>query len=111
MVTTFPYTRYACPCSETPSAAPPSLLKKRASQHIQVSTSGEEQEVGEEGGTFDPHDARADYSLYALDQLLFCDECNHTRCAKCWSEETLYWYCPSCLFEVPSSGVKSDGNR
>jgi dynactin-4 len=23
----------------------------------------------------------------------------------------IYWYCPNCLFEVPSSGVKSDGNR
>jgi dynactin-4 len=43
--------------------------------------------------------------------LLFCDECNHTRCPKCWTEEMIYWYCPNCLFEVPSSGVKSDRNR
>lgn len=109
----FPYTRYACPCGETTSPAPTSLLNKRASQHLQVEAAAKvaEDEEEVEGGTFDPHDARANYSLYPLDQLLFCDECNHTRCAKCWSEETLYWYCPSCLFEVPSSGVKSDGNR
>jgi dynactin-4 len=104
-----PYTRYACPCSETTSAAPASLLNKKTSQHIQNEAPGEEEE--DEGGAFHPHDMRANFSLYPLDQLLFCDECNHTRCAKCWSEETLYWYCPSCLFEVPSSGVKGDGNR
>lgn len=107
---TFPYTRYACPCDDTTSAAPTTLLNKRASQHIQVKAVAEDQE--EDGdGNFNPHNPRANYSLYPLDQLLFCDECNHTRCSKCWSEETLYWYCPACLFEVPSSGVKSDGNR
>lgn len=97
----FPYTRYACPCSETASTAPTSILGKRLSQD----------EADGEEGTFNPHDPRANFSLYPLDHLLFCDECNQMRCEKCWLEEMMYWSCPNCLFEVPSSGVKGDGNR
>ncbi|KAK4508547.1 hypothetical protein PRZ48_002286 [Zasmidium cellare] len=99
MTTAFPYVRYACPCTET--AAPP-LLGKRSSQDVETEQ--------DEGLTFNPHDQRANFSLYPLDQLLFCDECNHTRCPKCWTDEMIYWYCPHCQFDVPSSSVKSDGN-
>ncbi|KAI7682297.1 hypothetical protein KC353_g21706, partial [Hortaea werneckii] len=53
----------------------------------------------------------ANYALYPLDQLLYCDECDGIRCPKCVSEEVVNWYCPSCLFEVPSSAVRGDGNR
>ncbi|SMR53906.1 unnamed protein product [Zymoseptoria tritici ST99CH_3D1] len=99
----FPYTRYACLCSDTTSATPTSLANKRISQQTDAEL--------DEREAFDPHDLRSNYSLYPLDQLLFCEDCNHIRCSKCWSEEMLYWYCPSCLFDVPSSMVKGDGNR
>lgn len=102
MTSSFPYVRYACPCSDTTSA-PPSILGKRSSQDAEVDQ--------DEGHTFNPHDKRAQFSLYPLDQLLFCDDCNHTRCPKCWTDEMIYWYCPQCQFDVPSSSVKSDGNR
>lgn len=104
MAVVSPYTRYSCPCSDETPAPPSGLLGKRASHHDDQDESSEER-------TFDPHSPRAAFSLYPLDELLFCDECNHTRCPKCWTEEMIYWYCPNCLFEVPSSGVKSDGNR
>lgn len=100
MAVSFPYTRYACPCSET--ATPASILGKRSSQQTDDS---------EDEETFNSHDPRANFSLYPLENLLFCDECNAIRCPKCWLEEMMFWYCPNCLFEVPSSGVKSDGNR
>jgi len=61
--------------------------------------------------TFNPHDPRASFSLFPYDRLLFCDECQQIRCPRCWTEEIVNWYCPTCLFEVPSSIVKSDGNR
>ena len=104
MATGFPYTLYACPCGDDASTGPNSAASKRTSRqdsNIDV----------EEEHTFNSHGLRANYSLYPLDHLLFCDECNQIRCPKCWTEEIMYWYCPNCLFEVPSSGVKGDGNR
>ncbi|KAF2024944.1 dynactin-like protein Arp1 p62 subunit RO2 [Setomelanomma holmii] len=65
----------------------------------------------EEDGTFDPRNPRSNYSLYPIEHLLYCEDCLQIRCPRCVIEETLNWYCPSCLFEVPSSVVKSDGNR
>lgn len=105
MAAAFPYTHYACPCSDLTSAAPSSISSKRAS------TSQAPNADADEDRTFNPHDPRANYCLYPLDSLLFCDECEAIRCPKCWTEESINWYCPACLFEVPSSAVKSDGNR
>ena len=99
----FPYTRYACPCADHVSGTPTSHLGKRGSQEVEKDADAEH--------TFDPHDLRANFSLYPLDHLLFCDECTDIKCERCWTEEILYWYCPNCLFEVPTSTVKSDGNR
>lgn len=97
MAQTFPYTYYACDCydSNTTTSA------KRASQIL----------ADEEDRTFDPRNPRSNYALYPLEHLLYCEDCRQIRCHRCVLEETLNWYCPSCLFEVPSSVVKSDGNR
>ena len=97
MAAVFPYTHYACPCSDLTSPEPSATVPST------VESSGER--------TFNPHDPRADYLLYPLDRLLFCNECDAIRCARCYTEEIINWYCPNCLFEVPSSVVKSDGNR
>lgn len=102
MAAAFPYTQYACPCSELSNA--PSFLNRRKSAYQPVADDLED-------GTFNPHDPRANFSLFPLDHLLYCDECDAIRCPRCWLEEVITWYCPSCLFEVPSSVVKSDGNR
>lgn len=98
MAPAFPYTFYACPCSETNATT--TATGNRASQ----SDLDREQ-------TFSPHDPRSAYSLYTLDHLLFCDDCNQIKCSKCVSDEIIHWYCPNCLFEVPGSVVRSDGNR
>lgn len=91
MAAAFPYTHYACPCSTN---TPPSNTSEAV-----------------ESAPFDPHDPRAHYALFPLDHLLYCDECDAPRCSRCVAEEVLSWYCPSCLFEVPSSSVLSEGNR
>ncbi|KAG4027530.1 hypothetical protein MFRU_029g00540 [Monilinia fructicola] len=98
MSTFKPYTYFQCPCSDTSipsnSSTPPH------------SPTHEEEER-----TFDPRAPRANYSLYPLEHLLYCEDCHQIRCSRCVLDEIVTWYCPSCLFEVPSSTVKSEGNR
>ncbi|KAI7353786.1 hypothetical protein KC354_g11397 [Hortaea werneckii] len=104
MASSFPYTHYACPCNSL-TASPPSLST------LSPAAADPTHDADEDGRTFNPHSPRANYALYPLDQLLYCDECDGIRCPKCVSEEVVNWYCPSCLFEVPSSAVRGDGNR
>ncbi|KAJ4361808.1 hypothetical protein N0V83_010749 [Neocucurbitaria cava] len=99
MAQTFPYTYYACDCYDSNTTT----SSKRASQLLA--------DAEAENDTFNPRNPRSNYSLYPLEHLLYCEDCQQIRCSRCVIEETLNWYCPSCLFEVPSSVVKSDGNR
>ncbi|KAF2259248.1 dynactin-like protein Arp1 p62 subunit RO2 [Lojkania enalia] len=101
MARPFPYTYYACDCFDNKVTG---VSTKRASTQPQSPEDEDER-------TFDPKNPRSNYSLYPLEHLLYCEDCLQVRCARCVVEETIAWYCPSCLFEVPSSVVKSDGNR
>ncbi|KAF1999739.1 dynactin p62 [Amniculicola lignicola CBS 123094] len=101
MAQPFPYTYYSCDCYDSKVAAAPT---KHASQGIPPAEDEDERD-------FDPRSPGANYSLYPLEHLLYCEDCQQIRCPRCVVEETLNWYCPSCLFEVPSSVVKTDGNR
>lgn len=107
MVSTYPYTYYACPCT-TPT---PTLSAAKKHARTPSSTNTTDEELPEEATPLNPHDARSNYSLYPLNSLLYCDECQKIACQRCCTEEILNWYCPNCLFEVPSSSVKADGNR
>jgi hypothetical protein len=100
MAQPFPYTYYSCNCSDSNSA---NAAAKRASAQLQPDD--------DEEPTFDPRNPRSNYSLYPLEHLLYCQDCQEVRCPRCVTDEVLNWFCPSCLFEVPSSVVKSDGNR
>ncbi|KAL5599369.1 hypothetical protein FOVSG1_007181 [Fusarium oxysporum f. sp. vasinfectum] len=95
MALVIPYTYIQCPCSDN---SPPDLPQARQSQ------SSDER-------TFDPRDPRSNYSLYPLEYLLYCEDCQQIRCPRCVNEEVVTYYCPNCLFEVPSSNLRSDGNR
>ena len=95
----------SCPCSE-PSrrrVIPP----KRHSREVDQ----EDEDIEAEDKTFDPGQARSNFSLFPLEHLLHCDECHEIRCPRCVIEEVICRYCPSCLFETPSSTVRSEGNR
>ena len=96
----FPYSFFSCPCVDVSVSVFPALSNK-ANEH------GEE----DEEKSFDPRSPRANFSLFPLDHLMWCEDCHEIRCATCTVEEIVCWYCPSCLFEIPSSMVKSEGNR
>ncbi|CAJ0749713.1 19787_t:CDS:10 [Entrophospora sp. SA101] len=39
------------------------------------------------------------------------EHCHQIRCPRCVQEEIVCYYCPNCLFEVPTASVKSERNR
>ncbi|KGQ00977.1 hypothetical protein PAAG_12350 [Paracoccidioides lutzii Pb01] len=108
----FPYSFISCPCAETSSAPTPAtnILSKELSN---LTLSGQQQDSysDEEEQTFDPRSPRANYSLYPPEHLLYCEDCHQIKCPRCITEEIVCWYCPNCLFETPSSMVRSEGNR
>jgi dynactin-4 len=75
------------------------------------SNEAENQDEDEDEQTFDPRSPRSNFSLYPPEQLLYCEDCHQIKCPRCITEEIVSWYCPNCLFETPSSMVRSDGNR
>ncbi|CCU80380.1 dynactin Arp1 p62 subunit RO2 [Blumeria hordei DH14] len=99
MDTFTPYTFLQCPCSET------SQTCRSIREDLGQDKGSEDFEK-----TFDPKAARSNYSLYPLAHLLYCEDCRQIRCPRCVLEEIVTWYCPNCLFEVPSSTVRSEGN-
>ncbi|KAI9740684.1 MAG: hypothetical protein M1818_004648 [Claussenomyces sp. TS43310] len=99
MASTIPYTYFQCPCtSDTPD-----LTRKDGD----IASLPEEETDDRD---FDPRSPRANYSLYPLEHLLYCEDCQQIRCPRCVLDEIVTWYCPNCLFEVPSSTVRSEGN-
>ncbi|KAI0976261.1 dynactin p62 family-domain-containing protein [Xylaria arbuscula] len=99
-----PYTYIQCPCHDS------STQGRTVDDALPT---GEHDEIDEddEGHTFDPRAPRSSFNLYPLEYLLYCDVCHQIRCPRCVSEELVTIYCPSCLFEVGSSSVKTEGNR
>ncbi|KAI1368386.1 dynactin p62 family-domain-containing protein [Xylaria arbuscula] len=103
-----PYTYIQCPCHDsTPQGrtADDALL---ASAH---ELNEDDDDHDDDGHAFDPRAPRSNFNLYPLEYLLYCDVCHQIRCPRCVSEELVTIYCPSCLFEVGSSSVKTEGNR
>ncbi|KAG9248279.1 dynactin-like protein Arp1 p62 subunit RO2 [Calycina marina] len=96
-----PYTYFQCPCTEN------STSSRTFGEDLPSPTS----DTSEDDRTFDPRAPRAAYSLHPLEHLLYCEDCHQIRCHRCVLDEIVTWYCPNCLFEVPSSSVKSEGNR
>ncbi|WVW79965.1 hypothetical protein I302_101938 [Kwoniella bestiolae CBS 10118] len=50
-------------------------------------------------------------SYHQLDKLYFCEECDAVRCDQCVAVEIASYFCPNCLFDVPSANVRADKNR
>ncbi|POS75531.1 dynactin p62 family protein [Diaporthe helianthi] len=98
-----PYTYIQCPCSD------PANLARHS--HSDPTTPSATDELDAFERPFDPRAPRAAYSLYPLEYLLYCEDCHQIRCPRCIAEEIVTYYCPNCLFEVPGSNIKSDGNR
>ncbi|EKM51670.1 uncharacterized protein PHACADRAFT_150266 [Phanerochaete carnosa HHB-10118-sp] len=58
-----------------------------------------------------PNLASSSYSFHALHNLYFCEECDAIRCNHCVMVEVSGYYCPNCLFEVPSASVRAEKTR
>lgn len=80
---TWPSTQYFCPCLSAANVQtpPPPIL------------------------------ASSSASFHSLHNLYFCEECDAVRCNRCVSVEVSGYYCPNCLFEVPSASVRAEKNR
>lgn len=97
-----PYSFVQCPCYD---AATHSRTSSGRSSPQSQNTPGDDDYA------FDPRAPRSNYSLYPIEHLLYCVDCNQIRCPRCVTEELVTIYCPSCLFEVGASSVKAEGNR
>ncbi|KAI9015173.1 dynactin p62 family-domain-containing protein [Gaertneriomyces semiglobifer] len=49
--------------------------------------------------------------LFPISRMYFCDHCRRICCPCCTKEEVACYFCPNCLFEVPSASVKAEKNR
>ncbi|PYI10216.1 dynactin Arp1 p62 subunit RO2 [Aspergillus sclerotiicarbonarius CBS 121057] len=109
----FPYAFISCPCANIP--VPDPAKKRRSRDSPQKSNPDKPKPLlppdDEDEQTFDPRSPRANFSLYPPEQLLYCEDCHQIKCPRCITEEIVCWYCPNCLFETPSSMVRSEGNR
>ncbi|KAA1469680.1 dynactin p62 [Dentipellis sp. KUC8613] len=76
-----PSVDYHCPCLSSSGAPPP------------------------------PHLPSSSAQFHPLHELFFCEECDAVRCNLCVSVEVSGYYCPNCLFEVPSASVRAEKNR
>jgi hypothetical protein len=93
--------RIHCPCADSPADAP-------LPQDDDAATPAPEEQARR---IFNPTLPRAQYSLHPLAYLYFCQECQAIRCPRCVQEEIVSAFCPMCLFEVPLTSIKADGNR
>lgn len=55
--------------------------------------------------------ASSSYAFHPLHTLFFCEECDLVRCNRCVRVEVSCYYCPNCLFEVPTASVRGENNR
>ncbi len=99
-----PYTYIQCPCHD-------STVQGRSADDALPAASHELDDDDDDDHAFDPRAYRSNFSLHPLEYLLYCDVCHQIRCPRCVSEEVVTIYCPSCLFEVGSSSLKTEGNR
>lgn len=97
-----PYTYIQCPCSD------PTTLSSASAPPFSPTLSRSKEDID---NTFDPRAPRSNFSLFPLEHLLYCEDCHQIRCPRCINEEIVTYFCPHCLFEVPSSNLKSEGNR
>ncbi|KAK2743659.1 hypothetical protein FQN57_004768 [Myotisia sp. PD_48] len=110
MARPFPYTFISCPCTDSSTPTPHSTRLSKELSGLSLSNQNQP-DPDEDGRTFDPRSRRANYSLYPPEHLLYCEDCHQIKCPRCITEEIVCWYCPNCLFETPSSMVRSEGNR
>ncbi|KAG0376849.1 hypothetical protein BGX24_007129 [Mortierella sp. AD032] len=82
-----------------------SALHQHQQEQHDASSSKTAAEVYASGNNSDPHGS------HSLSRLYFCDSCDEIRCPKCTQDEIVCYYCPNCLFDVPTASVKSEKHK
>lgn len=88
-----------------PAAAALTLHQHHHHHSLEHEQSKAHAEVYDSGNNSDPHGS------HSLSRLYFCDSCDEIRCPKCTQDEIVCYYCPNCLFDVPTASVKSDKHK
>ncbi|KAF9916273.1 hypothetical protein BGZ65_000358, partial [Modicella reniformis] len=60
---------------------------------------------------FDSGNNSDTFGSQSLSRLYFCDSCDEIRCSKCTQDEIVCYYCPNCLFDVPTASVKMEKHK
>ena len=108
-----PFVHYICPCTtvpvkptgpETPSAAMllTTPLPQSTPTDLGLPATPQFSDL--------PSDTTLAYSQ-PQSRLLFCEDCQRLKCDRCLFSEINCYYCPNCLFEVPTASVKNERNR
>jgi dynactin-4 len=58
-----------------------------------------------------PAPPMAPFEYHGLPSLYFCEECDAIKCSECIIEEVSLYFCPLCMFEVPTASVRSEAHR
>ena len=72
MAQPFPYTYYSCDCYDSNNTTT-AAAKRAAAQQPPPADDEDER-------TFDPRNPRSNFSLYPLEHLLYCEDCQQIRC-------------------------------
>jgi dynactin-4 len=103
-----PFVHYHCPC--TMERAAPSIDSPSASLNTPASGTLTAKSLPLNIDVDHPPPV-GDFSAQPISRLYFCEECHRLKCNRCVQEDIISYYCPSCLFEVPTASVKGEKNR
>ncbi|KAK9694202.1 hypothetical protein K7432_013528 [Basidiobolus ranarum] len=120
-LTAHPFIHYYCGCSDLykissgQAAADISNSETTHSLHKDEIESGKESDSSEENELDTPPFDLSEHDVHLVTQplskLYFCESCHQLRCPRCVQSEIVCYYCPNCLFEVPTASVKYEKNR
>ncbi|KAJ3413066.1 hypothetical protein HDV05_008587 [Chytridiales sp. JEL 0842] len=105
-----PHVFYQCHCQHQP---PPTSSTKDDEAAISSNTSKTLSKASELVKLIEttPPPQPADYlTSFPLQKMYYCTHCLELRCSICLQEEIASYYCPNCLFEVPTASVKAEKN-
>ncbi|TPX62128.1 hypothetical protein PhCBS80983_g00660 [Powellomyces hirtus] len=89
-----PFVSYQCPC-----------------HHLDPRYENDESGDLSVDAVTDPPRSADILSLFPVARLYYCEHCHRICCPVCIQEEIACYYCPNCLFEVPTASVKAEKNR
>lgn len=107
----FPYTYISCPCTDITTASQSASLSSLSLNPRHSSGSAHVNEDQEDERMFDPRSPRANYSLFPIEHLLYCEDCQQIRCPRCSIEEVVAWFCPGCYTESTAGRMRGEGGE